>query len=115
VHVDALDGAAALPRVVHRAVDDVLDRGDQIAVGGDVRRVVAAELVADVEEPALRGLRDAVTSEDRAGEDDVIDARVADRGLGRRVVAVERLDEPVGGVRGDERAREVLAAEGAPR
>ena len=58
---------------------------------------------------------DAVAAEDRAGEEDVVDPRVADDPLARRVVAVERLDELLRRAGGGERAREVLAAERAAR
>jgi hypothetical protein len=64
VHVDALDRAAALPRVVDGAVDDVLHRLVEVAVGGDVRGIVSPQLEADVEE-ALRGrLLDAMATVD---------------------------------------------------
>ena len=99
MHVHALDRAAALPGVVHRAVDDVLDRLLEIAVGRDVGGVVASELEARVEEALRRRLDDAVPAEDRAGEDDVVDALVADNPLARRVIAVERLDEVRRGTR----------------
>jgi hypothetical protein len=47
VDVDALDAAARLPRVVERAVDEVVDGVVEVAVGQDERRVLAAELEAD--------------------------------------------------------------------
>src|SRR5258706_12952766 len=73
MNVDALDGAAALPRIVDGTVDDVLDGPVEIAVGGDVSGVVAPELEPDLDQ-ALGGRRgDAMTSEHRAGVDDVVD------------------------------------------
>ena len=113
VHVDPLDGAAALARVVDGAVDDVLDGLREVAVGGDVRGVVPAELEARVKE-ALRGrLDDAVPTEDAPREDDVIDAVVGDDPLALRVVTVQRLHE-IGRRPGlGEGSGEVLARRGA--
>ena len=44
VHVDALDRAAALAGVVHRAVGERLGGGLRVGVVADVGRVLAAEL-----------------------------------------------------------------------
>src|SRR5262249_47426109 len=50
VHVDPLDSAAALAGVVAGAVDEAVCGLLEIGVFGDVRRVFAAELEADVDE-----------------------------------------------------------------
>src|SRR5262249_50780245 len=62
VHVDALDGAAALTGVVDRAVDDVVDGLLKIAVGRDVGRVVASELEAGVQKATGRRSDDAMAA-----------------------------------------------------
>ncbi len=56
-----------------------------------------------------------MATEDRAGEDDVVDPRVADHPLARRMIAMERLHEPLGRLRVGERSLEVLSAERRPR
>ena len=115
VHVDSLDRAAALPCVVDRAVDDVLDRLREVAVGRDVRRVVAAELEARMQKAPGRRLDHPVPAEHAPGEDHLVDAIVGDHSLALRVVAVERLHQVSRGPGLGERAREVIAAQGRAR
>ena len=58
VDVDALDAAAALAGVVHRAVHQRVDGGVEVGVGADVARVLAAELEAEADEGAGGGALD---------------------------------------------------------
>ncbi len=111
MNVHALDRAAALPRVVDRAVDDVLDCLVEIAVGRGVGGVVAAELEADVQEAITRGRLDAMTAMHRAGEEDVIDPWIGDELLGALVVEEDGLNGSLRPARLGERTREVLTAE----
>ena len=73
VHVDALDGAAALPRIEEAAVDQVLDRVVEIGVGAHIGRVLAAELEAGADEARGSGALHGVAALDRTGECDEID------------------------------------------
>ena len=111
VHVDALDGAAALPRVVDRAVDDVLDRLLEVAVRSRIGGIVSAELEADVEEAVLRGGLDAMASMDGAREEDVVDTGIPDEPFGVPVVDEDRGNGALRRARLDECAREVLSAQ----
>src|SRR5437763_17127602 len=77
VHVYTFDGAAALTGVVDRAIDDVFDSLDEVAVGSDVCRVVAAELKAGMQEALDRGEDHAVATENRPGKNDMVYARIA--------------------------------------
>src|SRR5205807_1286111 len=79
VHVDALDPAAALPGVVVGAVDEIGDGMVEVGVGGDVGRILAAQLEPDVDEApgalaidlmsAAHGAREADVSDLRPGDD----------------------------------------------
>ncbi len=52
MHIDALDGAAALAGIEHGAVDQVLDRMGEIGIGADIGRILAAEFQAEAHELA---------------------------------------------------------------
>ena len=82
VHVDALDRAARLPGVVAGAVDDVRDGKVEVAVGGDVRGILATEFQAHGREPAGGLLHHPPTGRDRPGERDVGEARIAHQSVG---------------------------------
>jgi len=47
VHIDALDGAAALAGIEHRAIDQILDRVVELGIGADIGRVLAAQFQAE--------------------------------------------------------------------
>jgi hypothetical protein len=112
VNVGPLDGAAALPGVVASAVDDAVDGLAYVCVGGDVGRVLAAQLQADLDEAAGGGGGiDAVPAVDRAREGHVIHARVRGDALAGGVIAVQGLEQAGRCARGGERARKMLAAE----
>jgi hypothetical protein len=60
VHVDALDRAAALAGVVHRAVGQRLGRSLGVGVLAHIGRVLAAQLELQLDELVAHGLRDAL-------------------------------------------------------
>ena len=103
-HVDALDAAAALSRVVEGAVDDVLHREVEVGVLADVRGVLPAELQAGVDEAVGDLAVDLAAARDRAGERDVVHLTRADERGGRLVVERHRRDE-AGGHLGASRRR----------
>ena len=110
-HVDALDAAAALPRVVEGAVDHVLHREVEVGVLADVGGILAAELESCVDE-AVRDLGvDLAAARDRAGERDVVHAPGADQLRRRAVIERDRRDEAVRHIGARERVGEVAAAE----
>ncbi len=109
VDVDPLDAAAALPRVEEGAVYQVLDGVRHVDVGPDVGRVLAAELEADIDEPAGRRFFHRFPAGHRAGEahhvghpacDDVSRLRVAQHEMLehslRQLRPVECLLKPLG-------------------
>ena len=112
VHVDALDAAAALPGVVERAVDEVLDGVGEVGVGSHVRRILPAQLEADVDE-ARRGNRaiDLVASAHATREADVSDLGAGDHPGDDFVIGVDGLDEPLWSARLGESPFERLAAQ----
>jgi hypothetical protein len=68
VDVDALDAAARLAGIEERAVDQILDSVTHVGIGTHIGRVLAAELEADADEPAGRGLLDRPAARHRSGE-----------------------------------------------
>jgi hypothetical protein len=76
VHVDALDGAAALDADVEGALRHRGSDGGDRRVVADVDRILAAELELDVHEAPRRCLRDAAAGGVRAGEEDAVERGV---------------------------------------
>src|SRR5262249_32009278 len=72
--VDALDGAARLAGVEHRAVNQVLDSRPHRRVGPHVGRVFAAEFQPRRYEPFAGGPLPGVPARHRSGESDEADA-----------------------------------------
>jgi hypothetical protein len=112
VHVDALDGAARLARVVERAVDELRDRVREVRVGADIRRVLPAELERDALERPVRRRRRALhgpSPRDGAREGHEGDERVLHRARGERGREVVHLHEVAREARGVQGRHEALA------
>ena len=78
--VDALDGDAGLPAVLHRVVGRGVGRALEVGVGEHDHRVLAAELQRDGRERARGALHDLLAGRGRAGEHhhvDLVDQRLA--------------------------------------
>ena len=80
VDVDALDRAAALAGVVHRAVGERFGRRLRVGIVGDVGRILAAELELEPDH-ARRRSPAAIFAPvaDRAGEEDAVDRLLEQR------------------------------------
>ena len=95
VHDDPLGADAQLAGSGEAALDRAGDGPPQVGVGGDVERVLAAELEAGADQPPRRGLGDAAAGGGGAGEADVVDA--VDDGLtGRLTRAEHHLQQALG-------------------
>ena len=70
----------------------------EVGVGADDHRVLAAELERDGQQLAATGLRDLAPGRDAAGERDLVDARLHERGAGL-AVAHQDLEHAVGQAR----------------
>src|SRR5262249_219881 len=94
-HVDALDPRAGLAGVGEAAPDGARDRVRHVGVGADDQRVLPAQLQPRALEALRADSADLATDLDRAGEEDLADAR-AGKGVADRAAAVDDADEALG-------------------
>ena len=95
VDVDALDPRAGLAGVGEAAPDGAGDRVVEVGVGADDHRVLAAELEHRALEPLGADRADLAADLDRAGEEDLADARLGER-VADRAAAVDDADQALG-------------------
>jgi hypothetical protein len=93
VDVDALDRAAALAGVVHRAVGERLGRGLRVGVLGDVGGILAAELELQPDHARTHRRGDARPGGGRAGEEHAVHLLLDQRGAD--LAAADHGDEHV--------------------
>ncbi|MNQ81273.1 hypothetical protein D3C85_962860 [compost metagenome] len=109
VHVDAFDGAAALPGVEETAVHQVCHGVLEIGIGAHIARVLATQFQAHAEETAHGG-----SLHDRAGlhgtgEVHLMHAPGGDDGRGLPVIEQQVVEQPIGQVGPAHRLGETLA------
>ena len=97
VHVDPLDGTAALTTVKDSAIDDLLCCPCDIHIIPNVCRAFSTQLKADIHHPVHGGLLYSQTTGHRASEADVIHLWRLNESLDQgRSAAVEYLDHVLG-------------------
>ena len=95
MHVDPLDAAARLPRIVERAVDEVRSRARDVSVTAHVGRVFAAELQRGPDEALRRRLLDRLATFDRSRERDERNSWIADHICDSVMIQVKNLQHAV--------------------
>ena len=83
VHIDSLDPAAALARIIEGAVDEIFDRVIEIRVRPDIGRVLAAEFEPDAGEGPGGGALDRRSASTDPVKADVVEPSRGDE-RGRR-------------------------------
>ena len=96
VHIDALDAAATLAGVEHRAINQRFDRSREIGISPDIGGVLAAQLQPHRRESSCRRTLDRTTRRNRPREADMVDLCRADQRQGFSMAQHKRLEQSPG-------------------